>query len=74
MITVDFEERERRTKFVEDAATWFSRNPEGRTYTQGEIVEGNLIGIRWGLGNDCVLVFEIAKDVELYPQVIKRNM
>ena len=40
-------------------------NPEISTYTEsGHIEPGELFAVRWGMGNDCVLVFRISDDFE----------
>lgn len=48
-----------RIDFVTRAAKRFAREPELKTYTDGDIEPGCLFAVRWGLGNDCVLVFKL---------------
>lgn len=50
--------------FAEDAAKWFSQNPEGATYSYETPSTGKceLLALRWGLGNDCVLVVKLDPD------------
>lgn len=46
-------------EFAEKAAAHFAAHPEHSTYTEGEIISGCLFAVRWGLGDDCVLVFKL---------------
>jgi hypothetical protein len=49
-----------RLEFAEKAAKHFADNPKHFTYTEGgDITSGCLLAIRWGLGNDCVLVVKL---------------
>jgi len=69
MITINQVDREERRKFLNKAIKNFERNPQHWTY--GEIAEGELFAQKFGLDNDCVIIFRIAaEDVELYPNVI----
>lgn len=45
--------------FARKAAAHFARNPKHHTYTDGEIEPGCLLAMRWGLGDDCVLVLRL---------------
>lgn len=46
--------------FAERAAACFAKNPEYATYTDGaDLIPGELLAIRWGLGNDCVVVVKL---------------
>lgn len=45
--------------FVQKAGAHFEANPEHATFTDGEIEPGCLFGVRWGLGDDCVLVLRL---------------
>jgi hypothetical protein len=58
--------------FAEKAAAWFSEHPEHRSYTDGYIEPGCLLALRWGLGNDCVLVMKLDEFFEptIYTQII----
>lgn len=52
-----------RADFAERAGKWFSENPHGWSFTDdGETNPGDLIGLRWGYSNDCVLVLRIGDD------------
>ena len=46
-------------EFAEKAAAHFAAHPEHSTYTDGEIVPGCFFAVRWGMGEDCVLVLKI---------------
>jgi len=45
--------------FAKRAAACFLEKPNVCTYTDGEILPGCLIALRWGLGDDCVLVLKL---------------
>ncbi len=59
--------------FVEKAAKHFAEHPEHNTYTDGEIVSGGMFAVRWGLGDDCVLVMKLDDSFEptVYGQLIR---
>lgn len=62
--------------FVEKAALCFLKSDKFSTYTEsGNILPGDLMAVRWGLGNDCIMVFRISDDFEprVYQQVIKTS-
>lgn len=67
-------EEKERAEFALRAAANFSKHPEHSVYTDGEITEGCQVGLRWGLGNDCVLVLKLSDYVEpvIYEQVVER--
>ena len=46
-------------EFAEKAAANFAAHPKHSTYTDGEIVPGCFFAVRWGMGEDCVLVLKI---------------
>lgn len=56
--------------FIKAAAKNFQENPAHKIY--GNIKPGEYAALRWGLGNDCVLVFKLDEDFEprIYAQVI----
>lgn len=58
-------------QFAHDAAAYFAKHPHKWSY--GEIKPYGLLGMRWGLGSDCVLVLRLDGEHEpiVYPQVIK---
>ena len=57
--------------FAEEAGRHFVAHPEHWSYTRGEIAEGELIALRWGLAEDCVLVFPIGEDPTVYAEVAR---
>lgn len=46
-------------KFAHRAAEHFAKHAEHQTFTDGEIQSGCLLAIRWGLGEDCVVVVKL---------------
>ena len=46
--------------FVQKAAEAFKTNPAWATY--GDLGPGQLLALRWGLDNNCVMVVKIAED------------
>lgn len=59
--------------FAEDAARHFAKHKEHTTYTHDKLEEGCLFAMRWGWGNDCVVIFRLDEDFEPvnYQQLIK---
>ena len=51
-------------EFVEEAAHHFEAHPDHTTYTRGDIEPGCLFALRWGMFEDCVVVFKLAEDFE----------
>lgn len=60
--------------FARKAAWHFAKHEEHYTYAGGKIEAGCLFALRWGLGDDCVLVFRLDEDFEPtnYQQLIKQ--
>jgi hypothetical protein len=52
------DEREQQ-EFAERAAKKFAGNEDLTTYTDEDIAPGCLFALRWGLGDDCVVVFKL---------------
>lgn len=46
-------------EFARQAAESFAKHPEFSTYTAGDIEPGCFLAIRWGLGEDCVMVIRL---------------
>lgn len=44
-------------EFAKSAAEYFAAHPAKASY--GEIAPGQLLALRWGLGDDCVLVLKL---------------
>lgn len=57
-------EEEELVAFAKKAAERFADNPQYSTFTTGDIEPGAFLAIRWGLGDDCVLVVKIAEDFQ----------
>jgi hypothetical protein len=59
--------------FAERAAASFAENPTHWTFAGGDPEPGQLLALRWGLGNDCVLVVKLDAEHEptLYAQLIR---
>lgn len=64
MKQVHLAELEEQQAFVREAGSYFAANPSKHTYTQGDIVIGCWFGMRWGMGEDCVLAFRVSDEVE----------
>ncbi len=60
MRTVYLSEELEQIEFAKRAAKCFQENAKFRSYTDGgEIQPGGLLALRWGLGDDCVLVLKL---------------
>jgi len=46
-------------EFAKRAAEAFAKNEKLASYTDGEIIPGCFFALRWGLRNDCVVVFKL---------------
>lgn len=68
------DEIEEELRFAQRAAECFT-DPDKCTYTDGAIEPGCLLAVRWGLGDDCVIVFKLDDDrpVTNYTQIIKKG-
>lgn len=64
MRMVRMEEEKELHEFVQKAAKSFSENPEFYTFTEGGIECGAFFALRYGLGDDCVVVFKISDEME----------
>ena len=54
-----------RIAFAEKAAAHFAAHPEHWTYSDGDLAPGCLLALRWGCGNDCVLVARLDESEQL---------
>ena len=72
MKSVQLSDVKEQIEFVEKAAAHFETHLEHRTFTDGDIEAGCLFGVRWGGGNDCVLVLKVDElfDPIVYGQAI----
>ena len=60
--------------FAQEAAEHFAKHPEHWTYSKDELASGVLLALRWGLGNDCVLVLRVADELPvIFGQIIKKG-
>lgn len=50
--------------FAEMAAKAFASNEQMATFSKGLPTAGDLLALRWGLGNDCVLVVRLDENFE----------
>ena len=73
-MTTMHDERERQA-FAQRAADHFANNPKHWTYSNEEgPTPGALFALRWGLGQDCVVVFRISDDEPVnYQNIINRS-
>ena len=62
MILIDPERDAEREAFAHDAARAFAENPQFSTFTRGDIEPGTWFAVRWGMNEDCVVVFKIDED------------
>ena len=60
-------------EFAVKAAQHFTEHPEHSSF--GDIEKGGLIALRWGLGDDCVLILKLDEGYEPtnYHQIIKKK-
>lgn len=66
------EEEESLLKVVKDAAENFEGNPKHASF--GDLTPGSYLALRWGLGEDCILILKLDHYFENrnYQQAIKR--
>lgn len=65
------DERERQA-FAEKAARHFKSDRGCFTYTADNIEPGAWFAVRWGMGEDCVLVFRVGDETPvIYGQLIR---
>lgn len=71
----DAEVDQKKLKFAKEAAEHFNKNPLDVTYTTAGPKNDEYLALRWGMGNDCVLVLKVDEFEEmiLYPQFIDRE-
>ncbi|MCM2973802.1 hypothetical protein [Larsenimonas suaedae] len=56
---------QREIAFVQKAAKHFAEHPEHTTFTDGDVKPGVPLALRWGMGDDCVLVVWISEEGEV---------
>lgn len=61
-----------RIEFATEAALHFANHPGHWTYSRADLGPGALLALRWGLGNDCVLVLRVADEMPVnFQQIIR---
>lgn len=63
MINVSIENVESKLHFVKKTSEFFHKNPHCSTY--GDVEPGSWFAVKWGMDNDCILVFKIDPDEEI---------
>ena len=73
MIMTHAESEQERIDFAKKAARHFAGDASMWTYTDGDIKPGALFAMRYGLGNDCVVVFRIGYDAPVvnYQELVR---
>ena len=70
---VKVEEIENELMFVRNTARHFNKHPEH--YTFGEAEANTFFAVRWGLFDDCLLVFKIGgNEPKVYTDMVKRKI
>ena len=61
-------------EFAKLAAERFAGNKELYSFTKDKIIPGCLFALRWGLGEDCVVVFKLDENFEPinFQQLVKK--
>jgi len=69
------DEEQKVLDFVRAAAEHFEKHPKHYSFTTGEIEPGCLLALRWGLGEDCVLIFRLDEYFQpiIFQQAINRE-
>lgn len=59
--------------FAKRAAAKFAAEPRLTSYADGDIKPGEQLALRWGLGDDCVLVLRLHDYIEptIYAQLVR---
>lgn len=71
MRQINIEQQLSEIEFVNRAKECFKESAKIRTYTDsGTLEEGELFAMKWGLGDDCIVVFYIGSEPINYTQVI----
>lgn len=69
---IKLHELDERKQFALSAAQYFADNSDKYSYSEGCLQEGELLALRWGLGEDCVLVLKIDEyaPLEIYEHIV----
>ena len=72
MKTTQLSEEVELLEFAKEAATHFAA--ESKHWSYGELIPGSYLALRWGLGDDCVLVVKLDEDFTPvnYAQLVKQ--
>ena len=72
---VYLKDEEAKNKFAKEAAKYFSKHPDKYSFTIGEIEPDCFFALRWGMFEDCVLIFKLHENFEpiIYSQIIKED-
>jgi hypothetical protein len=54
-------EVEEELAFAQRAAEYFAYHPQKTSFSDGDIAPDTFLALRWGLGEDCVLVLKLAE-------------
>jgi hypothetical protein len=53
-------------EFAKLAMAYFKQHPDKATFTECDVLYDALFAVRWGMGEDCVLVFTVGSDPVIY--------
>lgn len=73
MRVVHLGEQHAEEAFALRAAKAFAGNPRLWTFTDGEIAEDVLFGVKWGAGSHAVLCFRVANTPVIYADIIPES-
>ncbi|QYW06526.1 hypothetical protein uan_114 [Pseudomonas phage UAntarctica] len=70
------EEEVERQEFAKTAAKHFAENPNHWTYAKGNPTPGEWLALRWGGGNDCVVVLRVSATDPIvnYQEIIREYL
>lgn len=64
MRMVKVEDEMEQIRFAEKAARYFALHPECQSFSDIDLSPGCLLALRWGIGDDCVLVLKLDDQFE----------
>ena len=72
MRMVKVEDEMEQIRFAEKAARYFALHPECQSFSDIDLSPGCLLALRWGIGDDCVLVLKLDDQFEptIYQNII----
>lgn len=65
-------DEQERLAFAERAARHFAANPDHASF--GDVEPGTFLALRWGMGDDCVLVVRLTDEPPVNYQGLVREM